>query len=237
MEEEDIRDRLIKEIVKEEFGRNKLSYPRDVFSEEFDSADNREKAAYIDIALKTLTRKQSMVVFLRIWKNLSQQQIANLLHLSQSEVSGLLNRGINKIAKTLRIKISKKDVRDAMSSAKKTGHYLLMDALFCETSAENEYSITILEKERCQMKIPEHIAVVERDGGSCVMCGNKNLNYGQYVHVIDERKSNKDVENLCLMCQSCHVYVHNISILSPAEQEIFDSILAESRERNIYKKI
>ena len=215
----------IDELVKETFSPT--------YYEDMDREQTLRRETMCRIALKVLTPKQRDVIFLYFWKNMSQEQIASVLKVGQQRVSQLLHNGVKRMAKTiLQDEFSESKMGKVSRDLRKTGHYLLIDNLFGRAGEELEYSMIVLERERFNPSRTFHVAVKERDK-QCIYCGS--VEEKEYVHIMDSSRRKDDKKNLCLLCCTCHVFLHNLAVLSAGERELFYGVIEERREKNHYQ--
>jgi len=202
------------------------------YRENVESKKHIEKELVLQLALKKLTVKQRDAIFLKIWKHMSEAQIAKFLKISQAAVSKNLSRGLQKLCKIIMGKKIKSKEISALTRGGHMAHYLLINDLLNRDILEMPYSIVILERERLDLVDKFHNVVFERDNKRCVMCGDGDNNR-LYCHCMSESLP-KQTKNSCILCHSCHMYVHNLAILSNAEREIFNGVIKTSREKNNY---
>jgi len=63
--------------------------------------------------------------------------------------------------------------------------------------------------------------VLERDNHTCQKCGSKD---DIHIHHIDWNKENNELDNLILLCNSCHLTLHNF-VPERFRREIFDEFM------------
>lgn len=63
--------------------------------------------------------------------------------------------------------------------------------------------------------------VLERDNNTCQKCGSTD---DIHIHHIDWNKDNNELDNLILLCNSCHLTLHNF-VPEQFRREIFDNFM------------
>jgi len=52
------------------------------------------------------------------------------------------------------------------------------------------------------------LAIRQRDGCCCTLCGYKERTFSLHVHHVDENKQNCKADNLVTLCAHCHARIH-----------------------------